>query len=222
MALENPPVMGYLPSGTVNDMAFSLGLSMDPIEAAQAILVGQPMELDVGKFQERWFSYVAAFGALTDVPYTTKQTEKRIWGRMAYLFEGVKALTEISPIHVRVTSGDRVIEDDVLLGLVASTTSVGGFRTGNQFGVHLNDGLFEVVLVKNIKNLMDFQGVAAALMRRDFRNDYFYTFQTSNVEFQFQVPTPWTLDGEFGGTVTHCTVENYHNAIRIMTPNLEA
>ncbi len=219
MALENPPVMGYLPSGTINDMAYSLGLSMDPIEATQAILVGQPMDVDVGKFQDRWFSYVAAFGALTDVPYTTRQADKRIWGRMAYLFEGVKALTEIAPIHVRVTAGDWIIEDDVLVGLVASTTSVGGFRTGNQWGVHLNDGLFEVVLIKKIKNLLDFQGVATALLRREFQNDYFYTFQTNAVEFQFQTPTPWTLDGEFGGTVTYCTIENHHNAVRIMTPS---
>ena len=129
MQMENRPPLGYIPGGTVNDVAATLGLKRNPVEAAHDIITGRPFSLDVGSFgTDRWFTYVAGFGAFTAVSYQTPQHDKRIFGRMAYLFNGVKSLGEIKPIPVRITTEDRVIEDEVLVGLFCSTTSVGGFH----------------------------------------------------------------------------------------------
>ena len=67
MHLERRPPLGYIPAGTTNDYASSLGIPKIMLKAAQAAVDGVPVSVDVGKFGERFFAYVAAFGAFTDV-----------------------------------------------------------------------------------------------------------------------------------------------------------
>ena len=180
MQLKNRPPLGYIPAGTVNDVAATLGLSRDPVEAARAIVGGTPFAMDIGSLGEgRWFTYVAGFGAFTDVSYQTPQQDKRILGRLAYLLNGVKSLGEIRPIPMTMEVDGQIIEDEVLLGLVCSTTSVGGFRAKQDFGVKLDDGLSEVVVAKNIKTLADLNGLATLLLKREFDPAFFYTYQVS-------------------------------------------
>ena len=223
MMLEHRPPLGYIPGGTVNDVAASLGLSKDPVTAAQDIVRGKPFAIDIGAFGEgRWFDYVAAVGLFTNVPYQTPQADKRIWGRMAYFFNGVQALGEVHPVRTRVSWDGRTVEDDIIDGLVCSTTSVGGFkatRAVGEYGISMNDGRYEVVLIRDIKNLADFSAVAAKLLRMDFSDeDYFITAQTSAIRFEFEEPVAWTLDGEFGGSVTDVTIRNHNRAVEMIVP----
>ena len=143
MQLENRPALGYIPGGTCNDVASTLGIPKEPVAAAKAILSGHPQAIDIGSFgPDRWFTYVAGFGAFTDVAYETPQQEKRVLGRLAYLLKGAQTLGGIRPIPMRMTVNGRTIEDEVLLGLVFSTTSVGGFKASSVMkGVSLDDGL---------------------------------------------------------------------------------
>lgn len=221
MTLEHRPLLGYIPGGTCNDVAATLGLSRDPVEAARDILSGHYRSIDIGSFgDDRWFTYVAGFGAFTDVAYATRQQEKRVLGRLAYLLQGAKSLAEIKPISMRMELEGRVIEDQVLLGLVCSTTSVGGFRASEATvrDIHLDDGLSEVIVAKNITNLQDLNALGTLLIKRQFDPKFFYTFQTSRVSFQFQSPVKWTLDGEFGGAVEQVEIRNNNRAIEILVP----
>lgn len=221
MEMKDAPMLGYIPGGTVNDVAHSLGLSRDPVQAARDIVEGVPTAIDVGLFGgNRWFTYVAGFGAFTDVPYETPQADKRALGRLAYLLKGAQTLGEIKPIPVRVEMDDRVVEEDVLLGLVCSTISVGGFRAKTlEEKARLDDGLSEVILVKNITSLQELNGLGALITKREFDPRFFHTFQTSHVKFQFPHGVKWTLDGEFGGTHSAVEIENRHKALHILVPN---
>jgi len=221
MQLAHPPVLGYVPGGTVNDVASTLKLPKNTLDAAKVVVTGREFLLDIGSFNENWFTYVAAFGAFTDVAYQTPQEDKRVFGRMAYLLAGARAIGDIRPVHVRAIAPDRMIEDDVLIGMVCSTTSVGGFKAWRDLEISLNDGLSEVVLVKDIKNLIDFNAVAGAILRQDFDNDYFDFFQTDSIRFEFNAPVAWTLDGEFGGSVETAEISNHSRALRIMVPQDE-
>lgn len=222
MQMETPPMLGYIPGGTVNDVAHNLGLSRDPVQAARDIVEGTPTAIDVGRFcGDKWFTYVAGFGAFTDVPYETPQADKRALGRLAYLLNGAKTLGGIKPIPMRMELDDRVIEEEILLGLVCSTISVGGFRAKMAETVRLDDGLSEVILVKNITSLQDLNGLGTLLTRREFDPRFFHTFQTSRVKFQFPQPVKWTLDGEFGGSVQAAEIENLHKALQILVPKKE-
>ena len=209
MQLEHRPALGYIPGGTCNDVAATLGIPRDPVEAAKAIMTGHPQAIDIGSFgPDRWFTYVAGFGAFTDVAYETPQQEKRVLGRLAYLLKGAKSLSEIRPIPMRMTVGDRVIEDQVLLGLVCSTTSVGGFRAASTVmkGVSLDDGLSEVIVVKTTGSIQEFDP------------QFFYTFQTDRIRFEFPAPVKWTLDGEFGGALDRVDIANHNRAVEILVP----
>lgn len=219
MQLENRPPLGYIPGGTVNDVAATLGLSRNPVEAARDIVHGRPCAIDTGSFgPDRWFTYVAGFGAFTDVSYETPQQDKRLFGRVAYLVNGVKSLGEIKPIPVRITADGRVIEDEVLLGLVCSTTSVGGFRPKSDMGVRLDDGLSEVIVAKNLTTLADLNALGALLLKGEFDPGFFYTFQTNRVRFEFPAPVKWTLDGEYGGSVAAVEIVNNHRAVELLVP----
>lgn len=223
MAMETPPLLGYIPGGTVNDVAHTLGLSRDPVKAARDIVEGQPMAIDVGRFcGEKWFTYVAGFGAFTDVSYETPQADKRALGKLAYLLNGAKSLVGIKPIPMRMYVEDKVIEEEVLLGLVCSTTHVGGISArGLMDGVRLDDGLSEVIVVKNITSIQDLNGIGTLLTKREFDPRFFHFFQTDHIRFEFPRPVKWTLDGEFGGALTSVDIENRHKALKIIVPNKE-
>lgn len=216
---QTRPPLGYIPGGTVNDVASTLGLSKNPIEAARQIVSGREFALDIGSFgSDRWFTYVAAFGLFTDVAYETPQADKRVLGRLAYLLAGVRALNDVKPIPMRMCCNGQSVDCSVLDGLVCSTTSVGGFKPKADLGVSLDDGLAEVLLVRDFKNLIDFSNAAGCLLRGSFQNDYFIMRQTDHIRFEFDEPVPWTLDGEYGGDHKEVDIHINRRAVRILIP----
>lgn len=215
---EQRPPIGYIPRGTVNDVSHNLGLSKTPVHAARDIVDGIPFSMDVGSFNDRWFNYVAGFGLFTDVAYRTPQEDKKALGRLAYLMDGVKSLTDIRPVKVKMEANGQVFEENVLLGLVTSTSSVGGFRMPNELQGDLSDGLFEVILVKHIDSVARLRDLADALLQRDFHREGLIFLKTNHVEFSFEQNVDWTLDGEFGGSVKQAVIENYPGAIQIRVP----
>lgn len=221
MRLKKRPLLGYIPAGTVNDFATSLHIPKTIMEAAKNIVEGVPFDVDMGGFNEQYFTYVAAFGAFTKVSYATPHASKQALGRAAYLLEGVRSLPDIRPIHVVAKSGDTVIEDNVILGMVTNATSVGGFKALDDSIVKMDDGLNEMILVRAPKTLADYNALLTSLATRNFNPDYFHILQTDNVELHFDQDVPWTLDGEFGGDITDAVITNIPKPIRIMVPKAE-
>lgn len=221
MQLEHPPVLGYIPAGTVNDVASSLKLPMDTLAAARNIVYGETMDLDTGTLNGRAFAYVAAFGAFTEVAYATPQDTKKSLGRLAYLLAGAKSLGEIKPIHARVYADGVEDEDDFLFGMMCSTKSVGGFRSPNikNLRISLNDGLSEVIFVRNIRNLLELNEAAGQILKLDFSDKKrFLSFQTRRMRVEFDAEVSWTVDGEAGGACREAMLENHPRAIRIVVP----
>ena len=220
MALEKRPPLGYIPGGTVNDVASTLGLSRDPVTAAQDIMHGKSFHMDIGQLGKRYFAYVAAFGLFTGVPYETPQEDKRVLGRLAYFFNGVRALGDVHAVHAHCEVNGEELEADILDGLVCSTMSVGGFKAPNgTLGIALDDGQAEVVLIRDIKNLLDFHSVATHLLRYEFQNEKEFIFRrTDRIRFRFDEPVAWTVDGEYGGEYNEVEVRMHQQALEILVP----
>lgn len=221
LRLRERPVLGYLPAGTANDVAATLGLPMEPEAAAEIILHGRETELDVGLFNGRPYTYVAAFGAFTEVSYATPQNEKRAFGRLAYLLEGARSLGGIRPIRVKVTADGVSEEGDFLFGAMCSTRSMGGFRAREirNLTVSLNDGLSEVVFVRELKNIKEFGELVAEATRFDFTDPrHFLTFQADHLLVEFEEDVAWTVDGEDGGSCRRAELRTLPRAIRVMIP----
>ena len=209
--------VGYIPAGSTNDFAASLGLPADPVEAARQIVEGKPNRYDAGKFGERYFSYVASFGAFTKASYSTPQSVKNMLGHMAYLLEGIQEISQIRKHHVKLTlDGSEVLEDDYLFGAVCNSTSVGGIMTLDPNQVDLRDGKFEVLLVRAPKNLQEISECLLAVQKQNY-NSAMMTFRTaSQIIVEADPEMPWTLDGEKEEGHALVQVQNLHHAIRII------
>ena len=208
--------IGYIPTGTTNDFASSLHISRDIMEAADTIVHGKTFACDVGTFNHDIFVYVAAFGLFTDVPYQTDQKLKSALGHAAYVLEGVKRLASIPSYHIKVTNGDRVIEDDFMIGMISNSKSVAGFRTIMGKEVKFNDGEFEVTLIKKPKNPAELNEIITALLIESFDTKYMYTFKSGELILESDEEIPWTLDGEFGGQHDKVHIMNKQQALKIM------
>lgn len=209
--------VGYIPAGSTNDFAASLKLSTNILEAAQDIMLGQPVSYDVGKFGSRYFSYVASFGAFTRASYSTPQTVKNALGHTAYLLEGITELSQIRKEHIRMELDDEVIEDDFLFGAVSNSTSVGGVLTLDPKQVDLGDGLFEILLIRAPRNLTELSECILALQLQNYSNCATITFRSARKVRIFANPDmPWTLDGERENGHEEVVAENLHHAIQLI------
>ena len=208
--------IGYIPAGSTNDFASSLKLSSNILQAARDIVEGEPVAYDVGRFGERYFSYVASFGAFTRASYTTPQSIKNALGHTAYVLEGINELSQIRPEHVRMEIDGQVVEDDFLFGAISNSTSLGGILTLNPSVVDMADGLMEVLLVRAPRNLIEISECIQAVQSQKY-NCAMITFRSAHQVRIFANPDmPWTLDGEKEEGHAEVTAENLHHAVRIM------
>ncbi|MCD8118447.1 MAG: YegS/Rv2252/BmrU family lipid kinase [Lachnospiraceae bacterium] len=210
--------IGYIPCGSTNDYSVSLGLPKQFTKAASVCVEGIPHDMDVGCMNGKHFVYVAAFGAFSKVSYTTPQNMKNILGHQAYIIEGAKSLTEIKPHEAKVTWDNGETEGSFLLGMISNSTSVGGFKGITGDNVDLSDGLFEVTLLREIKNPNDFGKAAAYILGLEkSKNESILNFKTKSIHISSKDEIEWSLDGEYGGSVCETQIDNIRHAFRIIT-----
>lgn len=218
MNIENPPLLGYIPAGSTNDFASSLKIPSQMEKAALLAVTGRPYPVDIGQFcQTRHFVYVAAFGLFTEVSYMTPQEKKNLLGHQAYMLEGVKSLANIKSYTMCLESEEMVLEGDFVFGMVTNTVSVGGFKGLVKNDVALNDGLFEVLMIRTPRTLPELRDILSSMILKEEQSEYVYRFKTSKLRITSQTPVDWVLDGEFGGSRTEVQIENQSRRIQIVT-----
>ena len=207
--------IGYIPAGSTNDFAASLGLSKHVIQAAQDIVAGKPRAYDVGRFRDRYFTYVASFGAFARTSYATPQSVKNALGHLAYVLQGISDIPSIRPLHMRLELDDLVFEDDYIFGAVSNSTSVGGVLTLDESRVDLNDGLFELVLIKSPKDIFELSECIRALSAQDYSSKMITFVSAPEVRAFSGETLDWTLDGECMPDVNETTIRNLRSAITL-------
>ena len=209
--------IGYIPAGSTNDFAESLRLPLNPVDAAWAIVEGTPVSYDLGKFQDRYFSYVASFGAFTRASYATTQTAKNALGHAAYLLEGIQEISQLRNIRARLELDEEVvIEDDFLFGAICNSTSVAGLLTLDPHKVDMRDGKFEILLVRAPKDLAEL-GECVQAVQKQIYNCRMVTFCSARqIRVTIDPGIPWTLDGEKENGHGQLLVENLHHAFRLI------
>ena len=218
MQVKNPPPVGYFPMGTANDVATTLGLPKnDTVGAAKRILTGTPHPFDVGGFgNSEYFAYIAAFGAFTEVSYSTPQDQKKALGHLAYVLQGAATLGKIETIHTRVEYDDGVFEDDLVYGSMSNSTSVAGIVHLPEEMVSLGDGMSELVLVRNPVSLDAYAELTSSVLSRRFDSDALVILHTRHAKFTFDKPIAWTRDGEAGGEHRVIELCNYHAPVQLI------
>lgn len=223
-AMKNPFIyngkkpIGYIPSGSTNDFASSVKLPKDMVSAAKVAVKGRPKFVDIGSFNEKSFVYIAAFGAFTDVSYNTPQELKNILGHQAYIVEGLKQFipTVTSTYHLKFLFNGKKLEGDFIYGMISNSSSVGGFKGITGDDVSLDDGVFEVTLVKQPVSPFELQEIISCLLTGR-RSRLIVKFKTSAMKVVSENKIDWVLDGEFGGSLKSVIIKNNHRALKVMT-----
>ncbi len=214
---ENKPELGYIPAGSTNDFSVGLKLPKNMIKAATVAVKGKPFPVDMGTFNKKMFIYVAAFGAFSEVSYKTSQGSKNMLGHTAYVLEALKSVRTIKAHHLIMKFDDNIIEGNFIYGMITNAVSVGGIKGIVGDKVSLNDGLFEVMLIKKPKNPADVQSIASALMGIKTESECVVECKASKIYIKNIDQIPWTLDGEFGGNPEKIVIKNHKRVINIMS-----
>lgn len=208
--------VGYIPAGSTNDFANSLGLPKDMVEAAKVAVSDNLFPCDMGDFNNDTFVYVAAFGLFSAVSYQTDQNLKNILGHAAYILQGAKELFEVPSYHLKVEHDGIAIEGDYIYGMITNSISVGGFKGMTGSDVKLDDGVFEVTLIRKPKNPIELNAILASLTNLIDDTDLIDSFKTSTMGLISDEPIDWTLDGEYGGKHDEVIIHNLNKHVEMV------
>lgn len=208
--------LGYIPSGSTNDFAACHGIPSDMLRAAMNIVSGSAEKIDIGQFQSRYFCYVAAFGAFSWLSYTTPQNLKNVLGHSAYIIDAVKDLPKVKSHRLKLTSADSVCEGDFIFGAICNSTSVAGTLTLPESIVDTGDGIFEVLLVRKPKTIIDFQGIVADILTHDYSSPFLEFIRGSSFTIEASPRLDWSLDGERGEGSADITVKNLKRELTLI------
>lgn len=210
--------LGYIPAGSTNDFARSLGIPLEPMAAVTNITSGHPFPIDVGSFNKYdYFIYVAAFGAFTEISYSTDQQVKNMFGHAAYIMKGIRSLNNVTTYQATIRYDDVEITDNFIYAMITNSLSVGGMRNVVLADdVKFDDGIFECLLIKTPTNPIELQAIINSLLISEVNEKYMYCFKASRLEITSEEDIPWVMDGEFGGEHKEVVIENHQKAIQII------
>lgn len=216
---------GYIPAGTVNDYASSLGIPKDIVRAANNVINGEFISVDAGKFGDQYFSYIAAFGMFTDVSYSTDQKVKNIFGAAAYLMNAVKSLdlkkfNETSSYMTITAENGEELNGEFIFGLCGNTYSVGGLQNVVPYDADMQDGLLDGLFIRTPKNPLELQSINFALLNRKFDDcEHITCIHSPSFTIKSEKSISWTLDGEEGGRTTEIIISAVKAAYEIAVPH---
>ncbi len=227
MKLEKRPEVGYIPAGSTNDFAKGIGLPASYKKSTVLASSDKVYPIDVGCFmadgnEPKYFSYVASFGMFTSISYSTAQDVKNKFGHMAYIFQGIKSIGDLEsykPFRLRVETEETILEQEYIFGAISNSTSLGGVVKLDKKHVHVDDGVFELILIRKPKNFIDISDTLGQIMKKRYRADRIVFTHTDKVKLSSLSPLEWTLDGEYAGKVSSVEIEVKGGAIAFVRPD---
>lgn len=210
------PVIGYIPAGSTNDFANTLQIPKNMVKAAIQVATGVPFTCDLGKMNGRYFNYIAAFGVFTDVSYNTPQNMKNLLGHQAYILESLKSLSKIKAYHLNVYCNGLTLKGSYIYGGVSNSDYVAGIKGVAGPDVSLNDGLLEVILVKEPTNALELQQIVAGVFSKNQESPMVERFKTNRIVIESEQEIAWTVDGENGDSHQRVEIVVARNAVNII------
>ncbi len=218
LTISEKPLLLYCPCGSTNDFATTLGLPKRIDTASLRLSSRQVMELDVGTLNgDRHFSYITSFGIFTKASFSADQKVKNAIGHLAYILEGVKELPTLGRSYkTKVTYDGGVVEGNFALVAVTNSTSAGGVLRLPSEQVKLNDGLFELLMIKGLTSAANASRVVSMLLQKKYDGDNIIMLQTKKAVIECEEAPAWCTDGEYAGDFARAEVECLHGAVRIL------
>ena len=192
--------LGFIPFGTTNDFARTLKIPTDRFFLSKNINDFKYKKCDTGKFNEKYFNYVSAFGVFAETSFSTSRKEKNKFGRLAYIRTGTK----------------NFIEGEFEYGSISNSKYIGGFQLFKEDEINIDDGEFEVILIKKTKNKAELLRTYTKLAMQVRDDNVIYT-KAKNITIQSDKKMVWSLDGEEVLSGDKIEINNLKNNISILT-----
>jgi YegS/Rv2252/BmrU family lipid kinase len=199
MTKEKRPKIAYIPTGTVNDVAHMLGISMNVKKAVKLILeTGEVKKMDVSKINDTYFTYAAATGRFTKASYDVKRKDKKRFGILAYIVRGITDLLFDYKMPMKITYDGGVLEKTFTLLLFLNGPRVGGRNLYLMKKSKLNDGKIEARIFEHRRfwmliKILTFFAIGGLVMRGGHRlTSSFYEIEAEHD----QADIDWNTDGE--------------------------
>lgn len=216
LTLDVDKPIGYIPTGTTNDFAKSIGISHEIREAVKTIIKNKSESYDIGRFNSEYFTYVASFGAFSDISYMTSQKSKNLLGHFAYILEALKNLKKITPVRVKFKIGDKTIKEEIIFGAIVNSLSIGGILKFKEDEVKLDDGKFEVILIRKPKDALTICDIIKCLRKGNYNNENIIFGTAKNIQAEFEDDTNWNLDGEYVEAGKTVAIKSLQKRVKII------
>jgi len=213
MNWDNKPQIGFIPLGTMNDFAKTMKISTRKTSLSKNINETVGIYSDIGNFNEKYFNYVAAFGAFTSVSYITSQKLKKKYGKIAYILVGMRVLKKIKSYQIQIEFDGKIVDDEFIYGSISNSKSVGGFELFKNNDVKIDDGKYEMLFVKKPKNKIGWINILFSLLFKKYNSKNFIYQQIGKINIKSEKNIPWTLDGEYGGRTKEVKITNNQKSI---------
>lgn len=215
--LETP--LGYIPAGSTNDFASSMNLSRKPQQAVKDIIACHTEPIDAGKFDKRYFSYVASFGAFTKTSYSTPQSMKNLIGRLSYFIEGAKDLSYIHAEHKLIMANGESFEGDYIFGAISNSTTIGGLVKYSDDDVDMSDEKLEMLLIRKPEHISDLCSLVHSITHKQYEGNPYIDFcRSDKFIVKSDKPTNWSLDGELARSQNEIIISCIKNKINFIRP----
>lgn len=215
--LEKKINVGFIPFGTTNDFAKTLKVPTNKFALSKNISNAKKKTCDTGTFNGKYFNYVSAFGTFAKTSYETDRKMKNHFGRLAYIVNGTKNFLEGEEhYHLKIEVNGQIIEDDFTYGSISNSNYIGGFKMFKNEEVDINDGKFEVLLIKKQKNKAKLLKTYTKLINQK-RDDNVIYLKASKIKIETNQKMKWSLDGEQQETQGTIEIKNIENNIDFLT-----
>ena len=208
----------FIPSGTTNDFAKSLNISFNRLHISKNIKDYEEKIIDTGFFNDRVFNYVSSFGVFSKTSYSTSVNLKNKIGRLAYIINGIKEIFNIKKYNLKIKVGEEEIQDEFVYGSISNSFYIGGFRLFKKKDVAMDDGKFEVVLVKTPKNFFEVVKITFKMIIGNLNDNNILFYQTPTIEIESDNELYWSIDGECGGDIRKVKITNKEKNVKYLTP----
>lgn len=208
----------YVPLGTTNDMARTLELTIKIDEMEKLLDKGVIREQDAGKVNDiSYLTFLASFGAFSEVSYKTPQRAKKILGYLAYWLYSIKSLGTFKPYYSVIHADGKKFEGNFFFGCVSNSTSVAGLLKLDREKVDLSDGRMELMLIHYPYNALRFFQLLIEIINKKYTEKHFVILQGEKFLFEFKNGVEWAVDGEYAGMHQRVRIEVTQKVYNIYT-----
>lgn len=207
-----------VPSGTTNEISQNLGLDNEDItDVLQRLDDFDVVEVDYGLINnDKTFTYALTFGNFTEVTYKTPQTLKNWIGYRAYVLYGFLTFRKIYSYHIALKTEDINISGNYVFGAISNSKSMGNIFKFDEHQFALDDGVFEVLLIKKPRSVKDLRLILKGMIDNNYEGKMFTTLKAKNIKIRSGSIIDWNIDGEFGGSHKEIEIKNLHKKIKLI------